>query len=458
MPIKKNDIVYAKAQRLIYPSTCIAEIEAGGGMVEVKGALPEQVLKIRIQKSRSSLKKGRILAVEHRAPYENDSFCGHFGNCGGCQRQTLSYEDQLQVKQMAVQALIDQAGLNISIESIQGSPLLYAYRNKMEYSFGDEEKGGTLNLGMHRKGRSFDVIGVPECQLTHKDFEIIRAAAQTYARNSGIPKFNGRSGTGLWRNLVIRRGHYSGEILVGISVSSAHGFDEHAFAQLLLSLDLEGKIVGIIKLINDEPSDAVKQGDKDKLIYGRDYYTDSLLGLGFEVSFFSFFQTNILAAEKLFESAFEKLPSLNKMRVFDLFCGVGTIAQLISKKAARVLGVEIVEDAVKKAKKNAKKNSIDNCEFIAGDVFKVLSHNKQLGADAIVLDPPRAGVSPKAVDKIAALGAEYILYISCNPKTMLANLAQFQSLGYNLGNLELHDLYPHTQHVESLVLMRKTKK
>ncbi len=457
MALKKHDEVIANVEDIIYPSTCIAR--AGEHIIEIKGALPGQTLNLRITKARSKKKTARVLNVLNRAPYEKESFCSHFGDCGGCQRQTLSYDKQLDIKKEAVLALIDKTFLDVGISKVNSSPNIFEYRNKMEYSFGDTEIGGDLNLGMHRKGRNFDVVSVPNCKLVHPDYGKIRSAVEKFARDSRIPKFNARKGTGLWRNLVVRRGYHTGEILIGISVSSNMDFDEEKFIDTLSSLDLEGEVVGVLKLINDASADVVRQGKDDEVIFGRDYYNEVLLGLNFEVSFFSFFQTNTLAAEMLFKMAFSKLSNLNDKVVYDLFCGVGTISQLISGRAKEVIGIDIVEDAIVKASESAAKNGIKNCTFIAGDVFKVLNDEVKMEGvpkpDVIILDPPRAGVTPKALKKIIAFGVPEILYISCNPKTMVQNLEQLSESGYEINDLELADLYPHTQHVEGVVLLSK---
>lgn len=455
--LKKNDEVIAIVENILYPSTCSAKYK--DNVIEIKGALPEQKLKLRITKARNKKKKATVLGVYEKAPYEVPSFCKHFGDCGGCQRQTVTYDKQLELKKTAVTELIKTTSLDLEIKDVLGSPKIYEYRNKMEYSFGDTEKGGELNLGMHRKGRNFDVVSVPNCKLIHKDFEKIRFTVENFARRSGFPKFNTRSLEGLWRNLIIRRGFYTGEILVGISVSSKMDFDEEALVESLCSLEIDGKIVGILKLINDAAAEVVRQGDRDKLIYGRDYYRENLLGVNFEVSFFSFFQTNTETAELLFEKALSKLSGLNDKVVYDLFCGVGTIGQIISKYADKVVGIDIVEDAIEKARKSAEKNGLSNCRFLAGDVFKVLNDEEVMAnvprPDLIILDPPRAGVSQKALKKIIEFGVSEILYISCNPKTMIENLVILAEAGYKTKNLDLVDLYPHTQHVEALALLSK---
>ncbi len=403
--------------------------------------------------------------------FMDDGICKHFGICGGCSTMNLAYEDELDLKKTEVLAYAEKLGLKIEIDEVLASPIKKAHRNKMEYSFGDECAGGELNLGFHRKGRIFDVVSTPGCMKTHADFERVRAAVELFARESGEAKFHARRGTGLWRNLVLRRGYSTGEILLALSISKREGFDSEAFLNTMLELnfELEGEIVGIWLLVNDRRADVVERTDNDELLYGRDYYRDVINGMEFEISLFSFFQTNTPAAELLFKTAFNKLSLPEDKTVLDLFCGVGTIGRLISPISGRVIGVEIVEEAVEMARLGAEKAGLANCEFIAGDVFKVLGNLNfaeiavpsvpefKLDSALIILDPPRSGVSQKAIRKIAALNCPEILYISCNPKTMLINLVDLKEAGYTAGKITLVDLYPYTRHVECIALIQRVK-
>lgn len=453
--MKKNDIITAVASQLQYPDR--ATITVDNHKIQVKGALPSQVLTLRITKKRRNKISAKVQEVSVRAPYEVDSFCEHFGECGGCARQTVPYDKQLEIKQNAVDQLFKAHGLDINIEKTIASPSPFAYRNKMEYSFGDAEKGGQLNLGMHRKGRFYDVVSIPHCHIVDADYRAITSTVEALCRKRNWPKYNRNSGTGIMRNLVIRKGHFTGEILIGIATSSDKTFDETLFVDTLLNLELAGKIVGIYHLINDDVADVVKAMPNDHIIYGRDYFYEKLLGLTFKVSFHSFFQTNSRGAEVLYQTALEMVTDTKDKIVYDLFSGTGTIAQLVAKRAKHVYGVEIVEDAVKAAQENARANQIDNCTFIAGDVFKALDEMSEK-PDTIIVDPPRAGMTPKTVEKLARYGVDEILYISCNPKTMAGNLVDFETLGYKVNRCVLVDLYAHTVHVECVALISRVGK
>jgi 23S rRNA (uracil-5-)-methyltransferase RumA len=250
----------------------------------------------------------------------------------------------------------------------------------------------------------------------------------------------------------LRRGVRTGELLVNIVTSGEPGFDEEGFVAMLLALPVSSSIVGILRTINDGVSDAVNC-DELIILYGRDYYLEKIMGLDFQVSAFSFFQSNVEAAEALYHEALNLIPDLEGKVAFDLFCGTGTIAQAMAKQAKEAIGIELVEEAVAAAKENALRNGLMNCTFISGDVFAVLE-TISMKPDIVVMDPPRMGVREKALDKIIEYGVEEIIYISCNPKTLVQNLVQLQSRGYQVEYLRPFDNFPFTKHIESIVLLK----
>lgn len=459
--LKKNQLIQGKISDLLYPSLGVMRLE--GAEILIKGALPGQEVEIRLSKNHRLKKEGKLLSVLERADYEEASFCEHFGSCGGCARQTVPYQDQLALKRGAVNALFRGAGLDYAFEEILSSPEIYQYRNKMEYSFGNETKGGIVNLGMHKKGKFYDVVSIPLCHLIDGDFRAIVTCIEALARQEAWAHFNRNTGEGTLRHVVVRKGFHTGEVLVGISTTS--GFieaDEAVLVAALKALPLEGKLVGVMRLVNDDLGDAVKASSRDRLLYGKPSYTEKLMGLTFEVSFFSFFQTNTQGAQRLYEEALSKLSDLEGKVLYDLFSGTGTIGQIAAARARQVIGIEIVAEAVEAANLNASFNGLDNCTFLAGDVFAILDQMATMPEaekpDVIVVDPPRAGMMPKTVDKIAAFGVSEILYISCNPKTMVDNLLQFEEKGYQIKEGSLVDLYPHTDHVETVVLLSRAEK
>ncbi len=380
--------------------------------------------------------------------------CHHREFCGGCIYQGTAYSEQLKEKEKEVLRLLEAKGVTPEkIDSIEGCPSAFFYRNKMEYTFGDFVKDGEMTLGMHRKKNFMSIVTVDNCQLVDPDFNIILKAVLNFSVEKGYTFYHKRSHSGLLRNLIIRKGVRTGELLVNIVTTSEEGFDERGFTEMLLSLTLTNKIVGVLRTYCDSLADAVVP-DSLKTLYGRDYYMEKLLGLDFKVSAFSFFQTNVEAAERLYTEALALVDSFEGKKAFDLYCGTGTISQVLALKAKEVLGIELVEEAVDAATENAALNGLDNCRFIAGDVFKVLNEVSDK-PDVIVVDPPRVGIQPKALDKIISYGVKEIVYISCNPKTLTENLRYLDYYGYKCMYLKPFDNFPMTKHTECIALIER---
>ncbi|MBR5128843.1 MAG: 23S rRNA (uracil(1939)-C(5))-methyltransferase RlmD, partial [Firmicutes bacterium] len=319
--------------------------------------------------------------------------CKHNEFCGGCIYQEHSYPQQLEIKEKEVLALLEKKDVHPEfIDKIEGCPVQYRYRNKMEYTFGDLVKDGEMTLGMHKKGHFMSIITVDECQLVDEDFNKVLRFTLDFGNERGYKHYNKKSHKGLLRNLIVRKGMRTGELLVNIVTTSEEGFDEDAYVEGLRNLELTNNIVGILRTFNDQLADAVVC-DSLKVLWGRDYYMEKLLGLDFKVSAFSFFQTNIEAVERLYSEALDLIDGLEGKKVFDLFCGTGTISQLMALKAKEVLGIELVAEAVEAAKENAKLNGLENCKFLAGDVFEVLKTVEEK-PEVIVVDPPRVGIQP----------------------------------------------------------------
>jgi 23S rRNA (uracil-5-)-methyltransferase RumA len=325
----------------------------------------------------------------------------------------------------------------------------------MEYTFGDEIKNGEMTLGMHKKGRFMSVVTVDECQLVDPDFNAVLKASLEFCMDRGYDYYHKKSHNGLMRNLILRKGEHTGELLVNIVTSSQREFDEEGFSAMVLSLPLQNTVVGVLHTTNDNVADFV-YCDKLQVIWGRDYYMEEILTLKFKVSAFSFFQTNTQAVEKLYTEALALIKDLDGKVVFDLYCGTGTITQTLALRAKKVIGVEIVEEAVEAAQENARLNGLENCEFIAGDVLEVLGRITEK-PDVIVLDPPRVGVHPKALEKILNYGVNQIVYISCNPGSLVENLSFMQYYGYKTVSVKAFDNFPNTKHIECLVLLEKVK-
>jgi 23S rRNA (uracil1939-C5)-methyltransferase len=458
--VKKGKEYEGIINRVDFPNKGILLID--DEKVSVKNTLPGQKVRVVVNKARKGKGEGRLLELLEKSPLETvEPKCIHFGPCGGCTYQTIPYETQLELKASQVKKLIDQVCDEYVFEGIKGSPNQWGYRNKMEFSFGDEVKDGPLALGLHKKGSFHDIVTTKECQIVDTDYNQILSCVLDYCKELELNFYKKLSHIGYLRHLLVRRATKTGEILINLITSTQWNqelniTEEEFLIELksrLLNLQLNGKIVGIAHIYNDSHADVV-QSDKTDILYGQDFFYEELLGLKFKISTFSFFQTNSLGAEVLYNTAREYVGETKDKLIFDLYSGTGTIAQLLAPVAKKVIGVEIVEEAVIAAKENAKLNTLSNCEFIAGDVLKMIDEIQDK-PDLIVLDPPRDGIHPKALDKIIDFGVDKIVYISCKPTSLARDLIVLQEKGYKVEKLCAVDMFPNTVHVETVVLLSR---
>jgi 23S rRNA (uracil-5-)-methyltransferase RumA len=328
----------------------------------------------------------------------------------------------------------------------------------MEFSFGDEFKDGPLTLGMHKKGHHHDVVNVPFCHLVDEDFRLILTSVLDFAAKYELIKYNKRSNIGFLRHLVVRKSKGTGEIMVALSATTqaadlaGNPFNQKGFVEMLKALKVTGEISSILYVKNDGLGDVVT--GEIEVLSGRDFIVEKLFELSFKITLYSFFQTNTLGAERLYDTAMQLIPDLEGKICFDLFSGTGTIGQIMAQKAKRVIGIEWVEDAVMAARENTGLNGLDNCEFICGDVFAKLSTIED-HPDVIVVDPPRSGMGEKTTRAIASYGIPEIVYVSCNPSTLMDDLTTFDKCGYVADEITLVDMFPWTGGVESVVLIKK---
>ncbi len=457
--MKKGDRVSGVIEKMEFPNKGVMTIEEE--KVVVKNALPGQTVLAAVSKKRKGKCEGRLLEVLEPSPLETAADpCPHFGRCGGCLYQTMPYEEQLKIKEGQVRALLDGVCSQYRFEGIKASPISEGYRNKMEFSFGDEEKDGPLCLGMHKRGSFYDVVNVDECRIVHEDFRKILTATRTYFAGAGVPFYKKLRHEGYLRHLLVRRAVKTGEILAALvtttqteTLPQGEAALLEGWKDLLLSLSLEGQFAGLLHVKNDSLADVV-QDDGTEVLFGQDYFYEELLGLRFRISPFSFFQTNSLGAEVLYDTVRGYVGDTSGKVVFDLYSGTGTIAQILAPVAEKVVGVEIVEEAVLAARENAAQNGLDNCEFIAGDVLKVVGGLTDK-PDLIILDPPRDGVHPKALNQIIDFGVKRMVYVSCKPTSLQRDLVTLQERGYEVERVCCVDMFPGTGNVETVVLLSK---
>lgn len=453
--MKKGQVLEGTIEKVEFPNKGVVTVAEEGKSVIVKNGIPGQKVKFCVNKFKRGNAEGRLLEVLEKSPLETRKpVCSIFPVCGGCMYQTMSYEAQMDMKAEQVKNILNEAvNGEYLFEGVKASPKEFAYRNKMEFSFGDEYKDGPLTLGLHKKGSTYDVLTASDCKLVHDDMTKILNCVLEYFKERNVSYYKKMQHTGYLRHLLLRRGDRTGEILVNLVTTTQEEHDMSPLKEALLNLELEGKIVGFLHILNDSLSDVV-QSDETRIIYGQDYFYEKLLNLEFKITPFSFFQPNSRGAEVLYSTVRDYIGDINDMTVFDLFSGTGTIAQVLAPVAKQVIGVEIIEEAVEAAKENAAHNGLSNCKFIAGDVFKVLDEIEEK-PDVIVLDPPRDGIHPKALPKILDYGVDKIVYISCKVTSLARDLEMIQARGYEVVKSVAVDQFCQTVHVETICLLSK---
>ena len=464
--MKKGTIFEGIVEKVNYPNKGIVRTE--DGEITVKNVLPGQRVRCSVTKSRKDHAEGRLLEVLEKSPKETGKVCKNFGICGGCTYLSLDYETQKAIKEGQVKGALDRALSEQATpyvwEGVQESPNKYEYRNKMEFTFGNEYKDGPLTLGMHKRGSFFDVVPVEDCMIVDGDYRLILKTVREYFSEKGISFFHRMTHEGYLRHLLVRKSKAENTILVALVTTTQIENDAElleGFTKRLLSLSC--RFAGILHILNDSPADVVKS-DRTDILYGKDGFGEKLLGLDFQVSTFSFFQTNSAGAEVIYKTVQRYVESAGILRqgsgdekkpvVFDLYSGTGTITQLMAPVAKKVIGVEIVEEAVEAAKRSAKANHLENCEFIAGDVLKVLDEVEE-HPDFIILDPPREGIHPKALPKILDYGVQNLVYVSCKLSSLVNDLKVFRERGYEVVRATAVDQFPWTANVETVALLSK---
>lgn len=457
--MKKGQVYEGSIEKVEFPNKGIVIVSEEDKKVIVKNGIPGQKVRFAVNKMRKGKAEGRLLEVLENSPLETrEPVCDIFPACGGCMYQTMSYEEQLAMKAGQVKEILDAVVAEpYEFEGIKASPKEFGYRNKMEFSFGDEYKDGPLSLGLHKKGSTYDVLTATSCKLVHEDMTKILSCVLEYFKKRGVSYYKKMQHMGYLRHLLLRRGDKTGEILVNLVTTTQEEHNLSLLVEQLLALQLEGRIVGILHILNDSLSDVV-QSDETRILYGQDYFYEELLGMEFKITPFSFFQPNSRAAEVLYSTIREYLGGAcgQDMTLYDLFSGTGTIGQILSPVVNKVIGVEIVEEAVKAANENAKHNGISNCRFLAGDVFKVLDEIEEK-PDVIVLDPPRDGIHPKTLPKILDYGVDTIVYVSCKVTSLARDLEMMQQKGYRVVKAVAVDQFVHTVHLELITLLQRVE-
>jgi 23S rRNA (uracil1939-C5)-methyltransferase len=426
-----------------------------GLVVFVGGALPGDRVRARITKVKRRHAEGVAVERLELGPDRVDAPCPHFGPCGGCRWQDLAYERQLEHKAGQVEDALRRIGhlQGYATEPIVGAPSQYHYRNKLEYAWTAAPDGPAL--GFHQAGRWDAVLDLSVCLLTGSTGNAIRETFVAWARAQGLEAYDQEAQRGYLRHLVVREGLRTGEALCILVTSPGElpGVDD---LEARLAEHCPG-VVGVLHAVNDGVAE-VTAGLAARRLFGRVWFEEEILSLRLRVSAGAFLQTNTEMTDLLYRDAVEQAALTGDEVVWDLYSGIGSIALALSARARQVVGVEIAEEAVERARENAALNGVGNVEFVAGDAAKALRPLVERGLpkpDVVVVDPPRAGLSQKVVRRIVELGPRRIVYVSCNPTTLAGNGLLLSEDGYRLERVRPFDLFPHTPHVECVARLER---
>ena len=446
-----------------------------GKVIFVSGVIPGDKISLETFKKRRGYFEANLIEINESSANRVVPECEHFGICGGCKWQNMDYEAQLRFKQKEIlHNLKNLSGMSLPpIEKIEGASQVYFYRNKMEYGFsaiGYDRINKTdidiFTLGFKRRGVWWMGDNLEkDSGLFDALVEDNISAIRKYCEATGLAPWHGPKRVGFFRYFVVRKSYKTNHLLFNLVTTSYDlpKFDLNAFSKLLQDI-FKDRFAGLLHSINDETGDrTLATAGTSQLISGEDKIIEELLGLNFEISMKSFFQTNPKSAEKLYakviEYALENKEAIDNTIVMDLFCGTGTIGQILASRStnAKIIGVDIVASAIKDAIQNAKRNNINGLEFYTADVGKFLYEHPQYKNKirTIILDPSRAGIAPKTLLKIIAINADRIVYVSCNPATQARDTAEMMKYGYEIKKISLVDQFPHTSHIETVVLFEK---
>jgi 23S rRNA (uracil1939-C5)-methyltransferase len=448
-PVRKGEELELRIDSLAYGGNGVGRLN--GFVVFVRGGLPGDRVRARVTKVKRGFAEGVSIDVLEPSPHRVEAPCRHFGVCGGCRFQDLAYEEQLAAKGQQVRDALVRIGRipDPPLEPIVPAASIFGYRNKLEYSFTSTEDG--VDLGFHRAGRWDEVIGIEECLLTTELGNRVRLAVRAWAREERLEPYDQEAGSGYLRHLVYREGRNTGQVLVTLVTAPGERFEPGYLVDVLRRFP---EVRSIHWAINDSPAERTSL--PTKLLWGEEAIEEELLGLRFRLRPGAFLQTNTEMAERLYELARDAAGLTGEERVFDLYCGTGTIGLSLSGHAREVWGIEIAEEAVACAIENAELNGISNAQFFAGNVGQTVEElvERAGSPDVVVVDPPRAGLAGKALRRTGALRAPRIVYVSCNPTTLASDVQVLRDeFGYELVRCHPVDMFPHTPHVESVSLL-----
>ena len=449
IPVKKNNEYIVDIIDNGFEGEGIAKID--GFTIFIPNAIKGERVKILIVKVLASHAFGKILEILEKSQYRIESDCSTYKRCGGCNLRHIRYEETLKMKQNAVQSLVNKTlKTKIQVQETLGMENPYYYRNKAQYPVGIDKNGKPI-IGVFAN-RTHEIIPIQKCFIQNEKSEKLAKFVFNWIVRNNISIYNEKTGKGLIRHIVTKIGIKTNEIMCVLVINGSKIPKEQELVQEILENFPEVKT--IVKNINTKNTNVI-MGKENINIYGNGYIEDILGEYKFKISPLSFYQVNPVQAEKLYNIGVEAAKITKEDIVFDLYCGIGTISLFMAKYAKKVYGIEIVEDAVNDAKENALNNNINNVEFIAGDVENVLDeliNKRNIIPDIVMVDPPRKGLYSKSVDNIIKILPKKVVYISCNPATLVRDLAKLED-AYEVKSIKPVDMFPFTSHVECVALM-----
>ena len=454
-PVVKNEELELRIDSLAYGGNGVARLD--GFVVFVRRGLPGDTVRARVTKvKRNHAEAVAVAVVEPGAP-RVEAPCRHYHEgCGGCRFQDLGYEAQLAAKADQVRDALERIGglTGFQLEPALGANAVFHYRNKLEYSFTRGADG--VALGFHRAGRWDDVLAVEKCWLTTDLGNAIREAVVEWARGQGLAPFDQQTQEGFLRHLVVREGRNTGQALVTLVTAPAGGYGMGWWESFVSTLRRFREVRSLNWAVNDSPAEVTNL--PTRVLWGDDAIEEEILGLRFRIRPNAFIQTNTAMCEELYRLAIDYAALTGEETVYDLYSGIGTIGLAMARDALTVWGVEASEESVACALENAELNGIANAAFFAGDVAAAVGELRERAGDpdVVVVDPPRAGLTGKALRLVGGLEAERLVYVSCNPTTLAGNAKDLTGdLGYRLERARPVDMFPHTPHVETVALFTR---
>jgi 23S rRNA (uracil1939-C5)-methyltransferase len=450
----ENKLVDLEVTDLAFNGKAVAHLD--GKVVFLNGGLPGETVRAEITRSKPRYSEGIVRQILQSSNLRITPICAHFGQCGGCTWQDLAYRHQLEFKKKQVIDCLERIGGfdGIKVHDVVGSVEVFNYRNKMEFSFHVTDDGG-FTVGLHSRGRFDDIFDLDNCFLQSDISNQIVHWMREFVKRERIPVYDVRNHTGFMRFLMIRQPKRTGQLMINVVTNYGEIPSREKLVRELTAAFPQ--VTTVVHNQNGQKSN-VAVGEIEIVLFGSGFIEEGMFDCTFRISANSFFQTNSIQTETLYRSAFDLLNPEQKDCVLDLYAGTGSIGILISRYVGQVVGVELVADAVKAARENAAVNNVNNITFHEGDVKDYLKSRdaSESEFDTVIVDPPRAGLHPKALTRVVKLAPKKILYISCNPATFARDAKELVNHGYHLPEIIPVDMFPHTMHIELVGVFLQT--